>query len=838
VTYRYGGKARDIRNRIIPTTAELTVLLSDANQETFAIELSLSNEKRFFLHVKDGNATEFIGMIQVDQSKLDNITYPIPFRIGANDGLSMLKGQDYLEALGKSYIDQAKVGKFKLLSTDSFINNYTTSNNYINIWSGGEDPGGYVTQGKFKKAGTYRFNAHLSLLVESSNNTGLIITTLYRNSEVLAENRAAPQAENARIIHDLSATATLSDTDEVFVQLSILMTGTFKVTLEQTSFFENIIPTAASVRNIYGSVIEHCANLLKQLPTYDEYTGSGEFFSIDIPYTEASQGGQSAEAYIGIPYNAFVKNVASTTIETLDALECLEQIAILCAAQLTYRNGSYHMIPVTGLPQRNTYNRQFSKIGSRSGLFSESPMQILYTSYYDYLPPYKSISSAYTRLRTRNIIAGAAAYFPNEDPLYTWKKEVDWQDELMYLSATFRVRGISLVDPDYNLLNDRPHRHQFGLLVGIGNQNVYVFNEIQGGVEDEVSYSEPELNTGLFMTLVSDPVQTDARKLYDFKINFALPPITYTGEISIRVFYSQTIADDVFDPGKTVFKKFPTFSWDLVKLSLSTFENAADDEDNVYYSETIVSQVQNRLNSYSHNQPLRFSDLWVEDNDPGAVAVLSGSDWVRPGLYDGKALQERLTEQSAVHQDKPVKLFNGTFCVDNLLYGHITYAGDQYILIQGAFQTRSRELSGQWYLRSTNGTYDGPELNTYIKVDDQTSNAHSDGINRLQSSDNADSSVGTPSGVAEYYEEWTGVTADRVQVTVADLPDPAELGAVLVRKRIKLYLNGVKMRYVNNDGVVVPAMRYNQYSILLAGSELVFSEALEAGDEVELYYRE
>ena len=825
VVYKYGGKQREIRTRVIPTTASLSISLQSAFDEELVIDLQTSDEGRFFLHVYDGSQIEFIGLIMIDQSNLQNIIYPKMFSISATDGLSLLKDKPYFAAQGQSYINQDISGKFRLGLTEDL--EFTGGNvNDIDFWTDETDIGDFVTSAEYSNIGTFDFVCHMSVLVDgfASSSDNSVSVRLWKNNEAIAYIISTVEAgTKKRLTFDINERVTLAENDILFIQFTVLSQGTINVKVEKESYFENVLSSAASIINVYGSLIDHLGNLLKQLPTYDEYA-AGPFLSVNIPYTESSQGATDSEAYIGIPYNAFTKNIGSQPVETITALKSLEQIAAIANAQLIYRGGQYHLITNTGIPQKNDYDKSITKTGSSSGLFAELPMQCLFTSSYGFLPPYGKIAATFDRIRTKNIISEAAAFFPNEDVNFLYSKPVEWIEQILYFALALRIRGLHPGSPDTDIMRG-PHRHIFTLTLKYGSKKINIFNTIDGGPVDEVNYSSPEENDFILASIYSEPYQEKPFQIYDFDVNFTLPPITYTGDFEISIKYEHTLYLD----GETkMFQQLIGLRWDVIKMSLSAFDDSNSKEDDLFFKESIVSEAIKGNNSFAHEFKLIASDLWKEDSDPGAIKVWSGGEWIKGDLWDGKALQERIVEQSAVQQDKPVQMFNGTFCVDNLLFGHAVYDNKEMILLDGRFNTRSRELSGQWYVRASNALYAALELKTYVKG---TESDHSDSINSLQVNENTNGSLSGGAGV-EYFEEFEGLTVDHVIVTIKDLPDPVELNVGAIRRIIKLFLNGVKMRYVET-----PTM-YNQYSIDLTNdNRLIFSESLEDTDVLELYIK-
>ena len=825
VVYRYGGKQREIRTRVIPTTANLSVLLQSSTDEQLAIDMILSDEGRFFLHVYDNGQIEFIGMIMVDQSTLQNITYPKSFLLSATDGLSLLKDKPYFAAQGQSYINQDVSGKFRLGLTDDL--EFTGGNvNDIDFWTDEVDIGDFVTSAQYSNIGTFDFVCHMSVIVDgfASNNDNSVSVRLWKNNEPIAYVISTVEAgTKKRLTFDIKERVRLIEDDVLFIQFTVLSQGTISVKVEKGSYFENVLPSAASIINVYGSLIDHLGNLLKQLPTYDEYA-DGPFLSVNLPYTESSQGATDSEAYIGIPYNAFTKNIGSQPVETISALKSLEQIAAIANAQLIYRGGQYHLITNTGIPQKNDYDKSITKTGSSSGLFAELPMQCLFTSSYSFLPPYGKIAATFDRIRTKNIISEAAAFFPNEDVNFLYSKPVEWIEQILYFALALRIRGLHPGSPDTDIMRG-PHRHIFTLTLKYGSKKINIFNTIDGGPVDEVHYSSPEENDFILASIYSEPYQEKPFQIYDFEVNFTLPPITYTGDFEVSIKYEHTL---YLDGDTKKFQQLIGLRWDVIKMSLSSFDDSNSKEDELFFKESIVSEAIKGNNSFAHEFKLIASDLWLEDSDPGAIKVWSGGEWVKGDLWDGKALQERIVEQSAVQQDKPVELFNGTFCADNLLFGHAVYDNKEMILLDGRFNTRSRELSGQWYARSSNDLYAAVELKTYVKGAESD---HSNSINSLQVNENTNNSLSAGPGL-EFFEEFENQTADHIIVSIKELPDPAELDSYAIRRSIKLFLNGVKMRFVDAP------TQYNQYGIdLSTDNRIVFSEALEDTDVVELYIK-
>ena len=169
VVYQYEGRPLSIQNHIIPTTAELTIRLKTQEQQDAIDELIASDQNRFFLKVLRGATLEFLGVITVEQTSLDDVPLdPIgrDYSIAAVDGMSLLKDIPYLAAQAPEYISQEQDGKFRVRPSDQQQN--VTASLEWDPWVNPptHDYGNHWDQSlkEFQRLGTYDFKAHIPLL--------------------------------------------------------------------------------------------------------------------------------------------------------------------------------------------------------------------------------------------------------------------------------------------------------------------------------------------------------------------------------------------------------------------------------------------------------------------------------------------------------------------------------------------------------------------------------------------------------------------------------------------------------------------------------------------------
>lgn len=99
-------------------------------------------------------------------------------------------------------------------------------------------------------------------------------------------------------------------------------------------------------------------------------------------------------------------------------------------------------------------------------------------------------------------------------------------------------------------------------------------------------------------------------------------------------------------------------------------------------------------------------------------------------------------------------------------------------------------------------------------------------------------SPGTP--VETYYEEWSGVTADYVDsVTSLDYYFVLSLDPVTIRGRVRVYVDGIKYRYVDANGLTFPLtpgdLLPNEFTVDVATNRIYFPLELSSS-YVEFYF--
>jgi hypothetical protein len=89
-----GGRG-DMNKAIVPTVAEFTLLIDDQDTQDFIDDISLADEERFYIEVRQKETVRFIGYILLDQVVEDITEGPRLLTIKAVDGLSRMKEIKY-----------------------------------------------------------------------------------------------------------------------------------------------------------------------------------------------------------------------------------------------------------------------------------------------------------------------------------------------------------------------------------------------------------------------------------------------------------------------------------------------------------------------------------------------------------------------------------------------------------------------------------------------------------------------------------------------------------------------------------------------------------------------
>lgn len=811
VEYEFLGSSRDPLQKIIPTNARFTFLVNTQAIQDFVDALILSEDGRFWVKILRGSDVDFIGQITADQTEM--VVRPLDsnereYTITAYDGLSRLKDIPYRAAQGQAFIDQSRDGKFKVKPSSSQIYDRAGAATY-HIWDDVVENIGtkWNVAGKyFIAAGTYNFKAYVSVLfdlydfwvstgydlVEDNdfvfdNNDGFNATfTLYKldvNGDPV--NIGDPQVMDFKFIADgigftsqrITASfdakdIVLRESEKVLLKVEIDNVGDYaKVTFESNSYFENIIDAIVTVKNAYDSVINHIKNVFDNLPTIGYYA-AGDFFLIDIPHTETNQGSADSEAYIGVPYNAFVTDVFADPPTVISCYEVLEALIDLLPGQLIYRQGLYIMHPYHNATSFNVYSTSFAKTGTTTKAISASVMQREGSGSQSYLMPIHRAQLCYKRKDSNNIFSEeVGSKLPTITYLaYVTTSEVSLtSDRSYYLHVIIRVSKV-LKHASLQTLEDDEEtwRHQFSFIVKAGTDYLRARN-LNTFLNTDPIYEVPRWGTAYEPIQILGPSQT-AIKEHTIEFKAEIPGIDYDGELEIALDYTRTIVRVDVDEYTIVTIPYQSLAWATDKLRLSTSDAAEQEK---IYDVDICTTLQRPTNTFSIDRQLKFSDLWVKENDPGAVRVLDGSDWVLADTWGGVSLQMKMTQYLANPFITPAQIFNGLFITGNPTTGHANLrTGELMLLLTGSYHTHLNRLQGSWWTYTT--------VDKYLQLGASTQVGKSVVSNESRGGSNPDGAP-TPSETgSQNREQYYFYVNDQTTVYIAvdpavyRLPDPAD----------------------------------------------------------------
>lgn len=743
------------RPSLISRSAKITMLIQNQDHEDFIADFAISDEGRFYMKIIRDGVDDFIGILLSDQTELENTSPVAKYEIGAVDGLTMLKNVPYQAAQGQAYIDQNQTGKFHVNATilHGHIDDLTGTGSRRDLWATivqdvGDNFDAFT--GEWGYPGTYDIVVYLSILGYhndfSTRNSGPLTAKLIHIDANSVETTLDEQEVEydqplgqRRVMNLGKQKVVMLPDEQLVVELSWDFRTETDLAVEVQSFFENKLDLSASVVNVYDSIINHCSNLLQQLPTYSYYDPTNEFFGIYISFTEDNQGAALGQDYIGIPYNAFTKNLGVSPPDVISVYDALIALAILLNSTLKYNQGRYYMQPHHHMPERHAYLPDFSLIGLVTDDFSESPMECIGTSSTGYLAPVGEVKLSYNRVGTKNLLSGVESQLSQADPGYVFKKSVSINNEVLYFSVAVRLlgeeSGSANADAIYPV-SPSIHRHNFEASLRFGTDYVYIYNrnEVSAPLLDVIYNDPPELTvTDQKIAIWGKPkVPTDI--VYELVVTFILPPITFEGDLEFTFKYKETIIPS----GPFVLPE--PLNYEIIGIKLRRFN---DDDIDKLYNETIVASVTNRNNSLLIEEDLIASDLWEVDTDPGAIKVWDGAEWVRPALWDnGDSYHMTLAKWIAAKQAKPTRLHSGAFRTWDAKYMNVEYEGVQFVYLTGSYNTILGIFEGQWVEYIT--TPAGMRLDANIYIEEAGQSRQTNSINNL-----SQSPLGSGSGAGE-----------------------------------------------------------------------------------------
>jgi len=785
VSYKDVGASNLDRPRIVPRTAQVIMLVDvqDVAHKAFVDDLRLSDEGRFFLKTLHGGTTEFIGMILVEQNEVESsANLHIKYTIGATDGLTLMKNKPYLAAQGQPYIDQELDGHLHVNATllASVILDADGQGSKRDLWhtvtdnvGGHFDPATGVYSGYQGKVDVSIFmdiiGEHddfqvrnsgplMGKLIKIKDDNSTITETVIEEVEVEFDQPLGQR----RIIRINQAGISLDIGESLVCELSWDLRTKTDLGLQVNSFWSIKVDQSASVKNIYASLFAHVGRLFGQLPTRDFYESDEEFYGILVPWTEENQGSVRGENYIGIPYNAFTKDVAASPPSVLSVYDALAEIAKLLGGFVRYRQGHYEIVPYFDVSTRHRYDRHDAYLGSVTNDFN-TDVVCVGSATEGALPPIGEAKITFDRQGSLNLLSGAIGRI--KEPGYTYSRSVNLVNEALYLTVSIRLLGEQSNTPNYDAIypvRRSIHRHVFEASLKIGDY-VYIYNQDPDGPLLDIIYNIPEFTpVDQKITLYAKP-QEPTDLIHDLVLTYSLPPVTYSGDLEFSLRYKDTIT-----PSGTVVVPEP-LNYEVLGVLLRRFSDGDLDK---IYSERIVAQVSNQNNSFEADDTIIASDLWELENDPGAIMVHNGSEFVKSGLWSGTSLQMQIARWLAARQQRSADLYNGSFRTFSAQSFDIEHDGRQWVYLAGDYNAGTGILRGQWVedMPLDIGTRMDQQIYTEAQGDTQQTQSIN-GLSKAPVSDSAPTSEG--SEIKNYYHYVKGIDTDTI-VMPPEKPLPLE----------------------------------------------------------------
>lgn len=754
----------------------------------FVDDVGLSDEGRFMMRVTVDGALEFVGIILAEQTEIEETTPLARYEIGAVDGLTLMKKKSYGEAQGQAYIDQNADGKYHVNATvlHGVMLDLNGQGSRRDLWATVDQNVGDhfdVATGKFSRPGTYDFVAFLSVQGHHDDylvrNSGPVVGKLIKidpndAETVLSEISVEFDQPNGqrRDMNLAASKVVLIEGEAIVVELSWDLRTKTSIAVQPRSFFENKLDLTASVKNVYASFFTHMQNLMQALPIYQYYDDVQEFWSVLVDFQEDNQGAVRGEHYNGIPYNAFVENLGVSPPKVMSVYESLEAMAKMIGGVLRYRQGRYQFHPYHNITKRHAYNRLGGYIGEIDQPVQAATVCIGKTNRGN-LPALGQVELAYDRVGTKNLLSGIESQLSQANPGFVYKKYVELDSEVLYLTIAVRLLGEATGSANYNAIYPpgkvSGHRHVFEASLKF-DEYVHIYDESPSGPLLSIIYNDPALTVSdQKITLYAQAMQpTDI--VHEMVLTFTLPAITFTGDLEFSFKYLHTLL-----PGGTLEEVYnyslpDPLNYEIIGIKLRRF---SDEDIDKLYSERIIASLENDNNSKDQSDVLVASDLWEVENDPGAMRVYDGAEWVRPGLYAGDSYHMTLAKWMAAKQARPVRLHKGAFRLHDPQSYDVVYDGKLYYFLEGRYNRVMGELSGQWVEHMADPIGDRMTANIYTDEAGQTRTTQS--VNNLSKAPVSQDTGADGGAVLKQYELYVdGITTDYIDVPVDRiLPDPA-----------------------------------------------------------------
>lgn len=94
-THSYDNENQERYNPINGSRVVFSMSIANATHEALITDLAGSAEERFFVEIERNGSRYFIGMVLLDISRIEDISFPYRFKITAVDGIGRLKEVDY-----------------------------------------------------------------------------------------------------------------------------------------------------------------------------------------------------------------------------------------------------------------------------------------------------------------------------------------------------------------------------------------------------------------------------------------------------------------------------------------------------------------------------------------------------------------------------------------------------------------------------------------------------------------------------------------------------------------------------------------------------------------------
>lgn len=871
---KFEGEELELFQFIVPTTLEIEFIISIQAHLDFYDDLKEADEKQFFVKIYKGAAIDFIGMLSIDDTYMD--ATPIEgkrlFKVTARDGLSYLKNVQYEAAQVQDYIDQQQLGKFRIKPDSSQVYLSATGDRSpwkqdVHNFTSGFD---FIT-GAFDKVGRYDFKAYVSIIGDASayiNANGitpafvlamtsqgfLLQLSLYKIDIHGSTVQLADPQDLRFIVGDNTSNAISSkrvtasieaesvevlDGETVFCKLTWSYNNSYiEYTVEESSYFENVIDAPVSIDNVYASFKDHIGNIFSQLPTINEYPSGTDVIVVNVPEAETNQGAAKGEDYNGIPYNGFITDYTSNPPTAISCYDALKEIAIQCAGSVEYRNGKYYILPYNDRTTGNAYDKDMNfrqAVTNTLDVYDDNSTipECIGKGQYTYVQAARHLELCYDRLTTANVLAGAAAQFPTDTygQLYTIKN-ANLPDREHRLKIVIRIGTVIKPAALITLANSgAKFLHAFLGVLKLGSDYLKIEN-LNEAKQAVAIYSLPEYSADSSNKIdIHGPLQSDGIKEHIIEVSFDLPALAYTGDVEVGMEYDRTYVNvSQTEYTETV---LTALQWSIDSIQLTTLDRAEDDK---YYTDSVCTKVYSENNSETYSFKTRFSDNTIIENDGGALRVYDGSEWVQPNSYGGRSRQMAITQLLANRVAKPMEIINHEYRVSDQFLGHTTPDGTTvYMMVSGTWNSVYNRIAGQWCEYRISAFYERMNSITYIK----NAGAESDNSKTLNGASN--NGGGTTATVSTVTEETGGGTLERyyyytdtfagstitLPTTGYRLPDPS---IYTTTEMIAMFIGSLRAsgNYVYNATPTRP----EHFSIDFVNLQINLGREIEAGTPI------